>query len=181
MMYQKGFTLIELMVAITIATLLLTVGVPSFSSTLLRMESSAISDQLVSSIYFSRNEAISRNQRVTLCASTNGLACDISNVNTWNSGWIATLQDASNNTVVIRYWTVNNQNSQITLASTTLPDSIIFTAQGDIFLNSKASAAIGQYVSFSTQSSNCSSTDKERRNIAIAPFGTVTIAKVSCL
>lgn len=180
-MYQKGFTLIELMVAITIAMLLLTVGVPSFSSTLLRMESSAIADQLVSSIYFSRNEAISRNQRVTLCASIDGIVCDISNVNTWHSGWIATWQDASNNTVVIRYWPVTNQNARISLASTTVPDSIIFTAQGDIFLNSKVSAAIGQNVSFSTQSSSCSTTDQERRNITIAPFGTVTITKVACL
>jgi len=180
-MYQRGFTLIELMVAITIATLLLTVGIPSFSSTLLRMESSAISDQLVSSIYFSRNEAISRNKRVTLCASSDGLICDINNVNTWSSGWIATWQDASNNTVVLRYWPVTNQNSQITLASTTLPDTVVFTAQGDIFLSSKASATAGQYVSYSTQSSHCKPTDNERRNIAIAPFGTVTITKVACL
>ena len=59
-----GFTLIELMVAIAIAAVLLTLGVPAMSTYLQRAKVGAVTQSLQSSLQAARAEAIRRNQQV---------------------------------------------------------------------------------------------------------------------
>lgn len=82
-----GFTLIELMITLSIAALVMTLGVPSFHNTIL--ENRMISDfnTLVAALNLTRSEAIARNLPVTLCkGNTDGTACDSGA--SWKSGWI---------------------------------------------------------------------------------------------
>lgn len=59
-----GFTLIELMVGITIAAILLALGAPAMSNYLQRAKLGAVTQSLQSSLQGARTEAIRRNQRV---------------------------------------------------------------------------------------------------------------------
>jgi type IV fimbrial biogenesis protein FimT len=90
-----GFTLVELMMAITVVAILLVIAVPSFRDAALGSRLSAVANNLLASVQLARSEAIKRNQTVTLCASANGTSCAGSG--DWEQGWI--MLDADNNVI----------------------------------------------------------------------------------
>lgn len=91
----RGFTLIELMIVLAIIGVILTIALPSFSEISMSTRLKAYANELVSSVYLARSEAIKRNEPMKLCVSTDGANCASGN---WNQGWI--VLDSSN--VVIR-------------------------------------------------------------------------------
>lgn len=83
---QPGFTLLELIVAMTIAAILLTIGIPSFKYVTAANRMSGEVNGLLGDMLFARSEAIKEGQTVTVCASTDKQTCSGSNA--WNTGWI---------------------------------------------------------------------------------------------
>lgn len=81
---QQGFTLIELMITITVLGILLAVALPSFTEALLGGKLGSYANSFVASAYLARGEAIKRNAVVQLCASSNGTSC----TGSWEQGWI---------------------------------------------------------------------------------------------
>lgn len=90
---SRGFTLIELMVTITVAAVLLTIALPSFVNTTLNSKLRATANNLSAAAMLARSEAIKRNSATRLCASDNGTSCN----GNWEDGWIVITTD---NTVV---------------------------------------------------------------------------------
>ena len=76
---QLGFTAIELMVVIAIVAILATLAAPSFNPLIERWRVRSASEDLTSTLYFARSEAIKRGGGVTIDA-TGG----------WNLGWKVT-------------------------------------------------------------------------------------------
>mgnify|MGYP003500157546 CR=1 FL=1 len=87
----RGFTLIELMVAIMVLGILLGVAVPSFRDAALSSRLTAYANDLVASAQIARSEAIKRNAPVTLCASEDGAACEEDGG--WEVGWVVLTED----------------------------------------------------------------------------------------
>lgn len=83
---MRGVTLIELLVAMSVLTILLAVGVPSFSQFTANTQLNSYTNTLFSHMALARSEAIKRNARVALCKSANGSTC--STAGDWNQGWI---------------------------------------------------------------------------------------------
>jgi len=83
-----GFTLMELMIAVAIVGILLTVGVPSMKTFLQSNQLIATTNELLSAIHVARSEAIKLNKSVTVCASSNGTSCASSESGNWRKGWI---------------------------------------------------------------------------------------------
>jgi type IV fimbrial biogenesis protein FimT len=79
-----GFTLIEMMIAITVMAILIAVAVPSYRDASLGSQLRSSANQLFGSITLARSEAIKRNAVVTLCASSDGETC----IGAWEQGWI---------------------------------------------------------------------------------------------
>jgi type IV fimbrial biogenesis protein FimT len=88
---QFGFSLVELMVTVAIATILASLAVPSFRTTLVGQTVESTADTLVSDIRFARSEAIKRTNRVTICGSSTGTSCY--GANAWHNGWIVFVDD----------------------------------------------------------------------------------------
>lgn len=81
---ERGFTIVELMVALSIAAMLLAVAVPSYSGSRLNSQLRASANDLIGSINLARSEAIKGGTTVTLCASADGQTCG----GNWNEGWV---------------------------------------------------------------------------------------------
>ena len=84
---QDGFTLVELMVVLSVAAILTTIGVPSFLSTIRDNGVSTRTNELITDLALARTEAIRRGQTVTVCPSTDGTSCAGSGG--WEQGWIS--------------------------------------------------------------------------------------------
>jgi len=82
---SRGFTLIELMIAVGLTALLLSMAIPALDSfTTNARQTSAIND-FVSSMHVARSTAVTTNFRVTVCASSGGSNCEAVS---WDQGWI---------------------------------------------------------------------------------------------
>jgi type IV fimbrial biogenesis protein FimT len=85
---HEGFTLIEIMVALAIVAILMSIAVPSFRNASLSSQLRSVANNLVASATVARSEAFKRNATMTLCVSTNGTSC--STTANWEQGWIVT-------------------------------------------------------------------------------------------
>jgi len=86
---NTGFTLIELIVTITIVGIFASYAVPSFSNLLERNRVTAATNQLVSALTMARSESLKRSNTVTLCQSTTQTAC--TGGSDFSKGWIVFL------------------------------------------------------------------------------------------
>ena len=85
MMRQKGYTLIEFLTTLGVASVLVSMAVPSMQSFRMNSRQSGTTNQLISTMHLARNPAITTNTRVTVCASSNGNTCESV---AWDNGWI---------------------------------------------------------------------------------------------
>lgn len=81
---EQGFTLIELVVALSIAAILLAIAVPSYSGSRLNSQLRASSNDLLGSMNLARSEAIKGGATVTMCPSAGGNECG----GDWSGGWV---------------------------------------------------------------------------------------------
>lgn len=95
--FTKGFTLIEVLITIAIASILLSMAAPSFSTLIKNNRISASTSEFTGTLYLARSESIKRGAYVTVCKSSNGSSC-VSSGN-WNQGWI-TFEDSNDNGTV---------------------------------------------------------------------------------
>lgn len=93
---QNGFTLVEAMVTLAVAAILLAWAVPSMQSFISRNQMSTEVNNFMASLYFARSEAVKRLRDVSLCPTTDGTECIVSE--DWSQGWMAYADLDNNNT-----------------------------------------------------------------------------------
>lgn len=89
-----GFTLIELMVTITVAAILLGIAVPNFNVFLQNNRLAAQTNELIGMLNFARSEAVKRAAIVRVCSRLNDTSC--AGTQNWDAGYLAFL-DPDNN------------------------------------------------------------------------------------
>jgi len=83
---SPGFTLIELLVSLGVAGVLVALAIPDFRQLIYSNQLASRSNRLIGSLQAARLDAINSNQRITVCASTDGSSC--SGTKDWSSGWL---------------------------------------------------------------------------------------------
>ena len=83
-----GFTLIELLVTLSIAGILLGIGVPSFSNAISESRISSQYNAMVGSLYLARSEAVKGPGEVTVCPKSAVEVLQCGSKTDWKNGWI---------------------------------------------------------------------------------------------
>lgn len=84
----RGFSMVELMVVLSIATILLTIGIPSFRSFIQTQRITTTVNDFFAAINLTRSEAIQRGARVDLVPLGDG--------SDWTKGWIVFVDENDN-------------------------------------------------------------------------------------
>jgi len=96
-----GFTLIELMVTLTVVAIVASFGIPAVQSMLRNNRLSAQANELVSALSFARTEAMKRGGIVTVCrsATATGATPACGGGSGWEDGWVVFI-DRDNDGVI---------------------------------------------------------------------------------
>jgi type IV fimbrial biogenesis protein FimT len=86
---EHGMTLVELMVALAIGVILLTIGIPAFQTMMQGNQATGAANEMLGAIRLARSEAVKRAVPVSLCAKqdqdpTNHSCTD----GDWSNGWL---------------------------------------------------------------------------------------------
>jgi type IV fimbrial biogenesis protein FimT len=93
--YQKhGYTLIELLISLSILSILSLNIFPNISGLLAQQRSAVLTNDLAGSLAYARSEAVMKRTTVLTCQSNNGSECNRSE--NWHNGWIIFV-DKNNN------------------------------------------------------------------------------------
>lgn len=184
---QKAFTLIELMVTLSILAIVMALAIPSFKSSVANNRSAGAGGELATALNIARAEAIKRGSYVTICASDTGTSCLAAG--NWAKGWLIFADDAASATAtpvvtttptdkVVRYWKDLPSTSQVTLtkATTTTTNVAYIRFTGTGILARDANDAEARVFNVSTV--NCKGLQKTRVTVGLA--GMIGLSKVSC-
>lgn len=171
---QNGFTLIELMVAILLLVITITVAIPSMQSTIQNNHVVALTNDLIGSLNLARSEAVKRGVSVSICPAQDSSfnACG----NDWNNGWFVFVNPDENGVFannasepLIRVQQVSGQGIAVSTSpatSTATYNSAGFAAPGTGNLN------------FDLTASGC--TGNHARNVSISVTGRITTTTQAC-
>lgn len=81
-----GFTLPELITTMAVVSIVTTTAIPAMQGMVQNNRMTTQVNTLVTNLHLARSEAVKRNQRITLCQSSDGISCGTSNH--WHEGWI---------------------------------------------------------------------------------------------
>jgi len=84
---NSGFTLVELLVTLAVGGILLTAGVPSFTTSIKNNRMVTQLNGFAGALNLARSEAVKRGRTVTLCIR-NTAGTDCNNSGDWQDGWI---------------------------------------------------------------------------------------------
>ncbi len=130
----RGFTLIELMIALLVLSILAFVAVPSIQPMMLRNRLTTETNRFVSDLAYARSEAILRSANVAICTSVNRSTCDGSA--DWTKPLLVfvdadldnTRDPADPNEPVLRAGEAAAAGVSVT--PTSIPHPLVFTARG---------------------------------------------------
>ena len=95
---SNGFTLLELLITVSITAIVVAMAAPSFTDVLDDNILLTQTNQFATAINVARSEAVKRNSRVLICKRA-GNQCATSNAANWEDGWIIFADDNDNNIV----------------------------------------------------------------------------------
>ena len=169
---QRGFSLLELMVGVTVLAVLLGLAVPTFREVIQNNRVVAQNNDFIAAINTARSEAIKRGNAVAMCASTDGATC--SGLTSWSGGWVTFVDLNSNGNLdgaeVVLFQT-GSMVGGLTLESGTF-STIRYTGTG--MLNGAAGT-------FLLRKYDCVSTSGlKARRISLAITGRASTTRVNC-
>lgn len=120
-----GFSLVEMMVAVAILAILSAIAIPSFNNMLASNRLATQTNSLIGDIAYARNEAIKRNQGVSLCRAASATATSCETGSAWTD-WIVINTGGS----VLRRGQLGSGSSSMTISSTLPGNQLTFAANG---------------------------------------------------
>jgi type IV fimbrial biogenesis protein FimT len=170
-----GFTLLEMMIAITVAAILLATAVPSLRQFRANNKVTAASNSIVTALNVARFNAVTRGENVLICPSSDSVSCSHGS---WYKGWIVFRENGLSNDAddftpaeadIIRVGVQTGELKQ----DPGFTASIVFEADGT---TSATGADLVIDVCYSD-----TGLSKRHRQISINPFGLISSESVTTL
>lgn len=173
---SQGFTLLELMTAIAIMGILLSIGVPTFTNMIRGSQIAAESNDLLAALNLARSEALKRGVRVSVCALAEDLE-SCSDEPDWSRGWILFDDDAGvlpgtldASDTLLQSWEAPADG--VTLSTTTPVVSFSRMARTEFPLPADLPLKI--------QVSKAGCTGDQKREIDVDVSGRIRLARIDC-
>jgi type IV fimbrial biogenesis protein FimT len=168
---SSGLTLLEVLITLSILAIISVFAFPSMSELLRDKRASSQVKKVVASIEYARSESVSRNIPVSICSSSNLSSCKVSDITSWEDGWIAfTDRDGSgainDSDMVLRAFSSESATSSLTLTVGA------FTLSPSGFLGESSAVAMVY------QPNNC--TGNNRFTVTIQLTGRHRVTRGSC-
>ena len=128
----SGLSITELLIVVAISAILVWVAVPSYRSLVASNQLTSTINLFVATLALARTQSVARNQRVAICASTDGQQC---NTEWYEKGWIVFIDaDYSNSRGGIEetlLWVQEELPAELSLRATAAYKNIVaFTPTG---------------------------------------------------
>ncbi|MDB5803167.1 MAG: pilus assembly protein [Betaproteobacteria bacterium] len=192
----RGFTVIELMMAIIILAIIVALGAPGLFSFITQSRMTGQINDLLADLSYARSEAATRGVRVGVCAVTVGTtACATGAGADWAVGrmvYVDTNGDGVRDTatssteLVLRTTAALTGGSVLTVTQSgagTHPSSFQFRPYGGIATAGNQSipgAAAGTQIGFTLCPASGTASNKQGRQIDISLTGRPVVSKVNC-
>lgn len=176
---QKGFTLIELIVALVVMAVVVSIALPAFNGMIISSRSQNLGSEIEVVLNYARIEAVKRATRVSICSSTDGATC--ADPADWNTGWLVVTDKATTDSAavdvdtVLRYWNDITPNATISIK----------TGSGSTAVNVKYVRfnSLGKLASSNVTTANayvtgCKSNDANDIKVGVA--GMISKTKANC-
>lgn len=150
-----GFTLVELMVALAVLAILITIALPSFTNMIQNNRSAALANSIVTALNVARSEAVKRNALV-----------NVNSGGDWTNGWVVQLNTGA---VTLQTWNAPDVGAVITQVDGNA--TIQFNGSGRMTLPAAAATINSSYPHCSGQ---------QARQIQIGITGRVGVTQVAC-
>jgi type IV fimbrial biogenesis protein FimT len=168
----RGFTIIELMVVVSILAILVALAAPSFTPLIERWRVQQAQKGLESTLYYARAEAIKRGGNITVRkhpSGTNGCAL-ASGTDDWDCGWFVFVDTNNNGTL--------NAGEEVLQSFTTPPNIDVTRTNGGSSIQFDRWGRIsGTYVGFSLVPHNKSISELSARGLCMSSGGRIRIIK----
>lgn len=132
----RGFTLIELMVTLSVLAIVLGIAIPSFQKQIVNNKSLALGEEFAAALNYARSQAVKTAKRVSICASKDGATC----TGSWTEGFIVFQDDATSDTAaditlgtIYKVWPKLTATGSLTVKRDTTDTSFIrYTSLGTL-------------------------------------------------
>lgn len=158
---NRGFTLYELMVTVTVAGILASFAIPGYQNMMTNSRSVAHTNDVITALNLARSEATRRRFPIDVCASADNATC--SGSTDWSTGWIVRTPAGQ----VLQAWPGRSGGAGVLNGNVS---TIQFQATGGLPAGTNPQLAL--------QLPHCK--DTGRRNITISAAGRIAVNRVAC-
>lgn len=175
--HPRGFGLLELIITISIIAILAAVALPNFSNLIRSNRAATQANDLVGAINLARNEAISRNRAVTICAAStaSGTPTACAAATAWNQGWMIFVDSVVSNAdpgTVAAANVLRTGRGDASIAISSDAAFVRFSSRGEVMASAARTLTV-------KPSSNCK--PQQPRQINVGLIGRIAVQRLdSC-
>jgi type IV fimbrial biogenesis protein FimT len=163
----RGFTLVELIITVTVIGIIAAIAVPGMNTFMESNRLTTLTNDLIADISLARSEAIKRGVQTAICGSPTSPSC--AGGANWNGGWLVFV-DADNNGA----WSANDIEIKI---HETVPQNCTLTPPVATMVFTRiGAAATGSSGTYTI----CNGKIKKKRDIEVNSLGRTNLTEGSC-